>query len=149
MLEVREICKSYHGHPVLLPVSFRLAPGECLGVSGVNGSGKSTLLRLLAQVQKPDSGRVLFRGRDVLGDRMFLRQHLGYVPQDNELAEELTVRQQIGLWLAACGCTGGLPEELTELLGLEQMLRRRIGDLSGGMEHRHGAVHRCGCPHYG
>lgn len=136
MLEVRELCKSYYGHQVLLPVSFQLAPGECLGVSGVNGSGKSTLLRILAQAQRPDSGRMLFRGKDVLGERWFLRQHIGYVPQDNELALELTARQQIGLWQAACGCKSSLPAELTEVLGLEQLLPHRIGELSGGMQRR-------------
>lgn len=136
MLEVRELCKTYHGYQALLPVSFQLAPGECLGVSGVNGSGKSTLLRLLAQAQRPDSGSMLFQGKNVLGDRSFLREHVGYVPQGNDLAEELTVRQQIGLWQAACGCRTAFPPELTDLLGLEQMFSRRIGELSGGMQRR-------------
>lgn len=136
VLEVQGICKAYHGRQVLSPVSFRLEPGECLGVSGVNGSGKSTLLRLLAQAQRPDGGRVLFQGRDVRGDRTFLRRRLGYVPQDNELAEELTAAQQIGLWLAACGCKRPLPEEVQALLGLEELLPRRIRELSGGMQRR-------------
>lgn len=136
MLEVREICKSYHEQRALLPVSFQLRPGECLGVAGVNGSGKSTLLRLLAQAQRPDSGSILFQGRPVLGDREFLRRHLGYVPQDNELAEELTAGQQLALWLAACGCRHGLPEELAELLGLKPLLPCRLGELSGGMQRR-------------
>ncbi|MCI8762868.1 MAG: ATP-binding cassette domain-containing protein, partial [Oscillospiraceae bacterium] len=86
MLEVRELCKSYGGRQVLAPVSFVLPPGRCLGLAGSNGSGKSTLLRLLAQVQRPDSGDVLYRGRSVLGDRQFLRRTLGYAPQSAELA---------------------------------------------------------------
>ena len=104
MLEVRQLCKSYGGRQVLAPASFVLPPGQCLGLAGSNGSGKSTLLRLLAQIQRPDSGDVRFQGRSVLGDRHFLRQELGYVPQSAELARELTVEQQLDLWRRACEC---------------------------------------------
>lgn len=136
MLEARGVCKSYRGVRVLLPVSFRLDPGECLGLSGPNGSGKSTLLRLLAQTERPDSGQVLFRGRDVRGDRQFLRKSLGYVPQDSELAPELTGAQQLRLWKAACGLRGPLPGEISGLLDLGPLMDRRIGEMSGGMQKR-------------
>lgn len=136
MFEVIGISKSYHDHPVLHPVSFRVGPGECVGVSGVNGSGKSTLLRILAQVEKPDGGSILYRDRDVRGDKAFIRFRLGYVPQNNELAEELTVAQQISLWQAACDRRGGLGEEIVALMGLEELMPRRIGELSGGMQRR-------------
>ena len=136
MLEVRDLCKSYRGVQVLAPVRFSLGPGECLGVAGANGSGKSTLLRLIAQAERPDSGTVLFRGRDVMGDRKFLRTALGYVPQDAELAPELTVKEQLALWRAACGCRGPVQPELADLLGLAPMLRSRTGELSGGMQRR-------------
>ena len=136
LLEARDLSKSYGRRKILLPLSFQLQPGECLGLSGANGCGKSTLLKLLAQAQKPDGGDVLFRGRSVLGDRKFLRQQLGYVPQDNELAEDLTVRRQIALWQAACGRRGDLPQSVTELLGIDELLPYRIGELSGGMQRR-------------
>lgn len=135
-LEVRGLCKSYGGVRALSPVSFTLGPGECLGVAGHNGSGKSTLLRLLAQAQRPDGGEVLYRGKSVAGDRRFLRTVLGYVPQDPELAEELTVKEQLSLWRAACGYRDGVERELLELLGLEELLGRRTGQLSGGMQRR-------------
>ena len=136
MLEARGLCKSYGGRQVLSPVSFVLPPGQCLGLAGSNGSGKSTLLRLIAQIEKPDSGDVLFSGKSVLGDRRFLRERLGYAPQNAELAGELTVRQQMDLWQAACGLSGPLPEDILELLGLEALLTRRISSLSGGMAQR-------------
>lgn len=136
MLEVRELCKSYGGRQVLAPVSFVLPPGRCLGLAGSNGSGKSTLLRLLAQVQRPDGGDVLYRGRSVLGDRQFLRRALGYAPQSAELAAGLTVAGQLKLWQRACGLAGPVPGEVLELLGLEELLRRPIRALSGGMAQR-------------
>ena len=109
MLEIRQLCKSYSGRQVLSPVSFVVPPGQCLGLVGSNGSGKSTLLRLIAQIERPDSGDVLWQGRSVLGDRQFLRRQLGYVPQSAELAQDLTVRQQLVLWQAACGASGPCP----------------------------------------
>ena len=136
MLEVRQLCKSYGGRQVLAPVSFLLPPGQCLGLAGSNGSGKSTLLRLVAQIQRPDSGDVLFEGRSVMGDRQFLRRRLGYVPQSAELARELSVAGQLKLWQRACGLTGPLPEDILELLGLRDLLRRPIRALSGGMAQR-------------
>lgn len=136
LLEVQGLCKSYRGVQALWPVSFRLEAGECLGVAGANGSGKSTLLGLVAQAQRPDGGRVLFRGRDAAGDRRFPRVHLGYVPQDVRLSPELTAGEQIALWRAACGLRGGLQPELEALLGLGPLLRRRTGELSGGMQRR-------------
>lgn len=136
MLEVRQLCKSYGGRQVLAPASFVLPSGQCLGLAGSNGSGKSTLLRLLAQIQRPDSGDVRFQGRSVLGDRHFLRQELGYVPQSAELARELTVEQQLDLWRRACDLTGPTPPEVLELLGLEPLQKKPIRALSGGMAQR-------------
>lgn len=121
---------------MLAPVSFVLPPGQCLGLAGSNGSGKSTLLRLLAQIQRPDSGDVLYQGRSVLGDRQFLRQILGYAPQNAELVPELTVGRQLTLWQRACDLPGPLPGDILELLGLEPLLRRPVQALSGGMAQR-------------
>ena len=136
MLEVRQLCKSYSGRQVLAPISFVLPPGQCLGLAGSNGSGKSTLLRLIAQIERPDGGDVLFQGRSVLGDRRFLREALGYVPQSAELARELTVYQQLRLWQSACGLTGPLPRDVLDLLGLEPLLKKPVRALSGGMAQR-------------
>ena len=136
MLEIRGLCKSYGGRQVLSPASFVLPPGQCLGLAGHNGSGKSTLLRLIAQLEKPDGGDVLYKGKSVLGDRQFLRNRLGYVPQSPELARELTVRRQLQLWQAACGQSGPLPEDILDLLGLDVLLKTPIRALSGGMAQR-------------
>ena len=136
MFEARALCKSYRGRQVLPPVSFCLPAGQCLGVVGENGSGKSTLLRLLAQIESPNSGDILFQGRSVLRDRRFLRARLGYVPQDNELAPGLTAAQQLKLWQSACGRGGPLPGDVVELLGLTELLPARTEDLSGGMQRR-------------
>ena len=136
MFIVRDITKSYHGRTVLEGVSFALPAGHCLGVTGRNGSGKSTLLRILAQVDAPDRGDILFGGRSVLRDRQFLRKHLGYVPQNCDLMPDLTARQQLELWQAACGCRGPLPGTVAEFLDFPELERVKIGEMSGGMQRR-------------
>lgn len=136
MLEIDGLCKSYHGRQVLEPVRFVLPAGCCIGITGENGAGKSTLLRLLAQTEKPDRGDIRYQGKSVLGNREFLRRNVGYVPQHSELMEDLTVKQQLKLWQSACGCKGELKGPVMELLGIEPMLRKRVGTLSGGMQKR-------------
>jgi len=77
------------GHLVLKDVSFRLAPGECLGIIGPSGSGKSTLGKIIAGISAPSVGSVLLDSVDVLavrdsgGGRL-----LGYLPQDIDLFGE-------------------------------------------------------------
>ena len=136
MLEVDGIRKSYFGHEVLSPISFCLPAGCCLGVTGENGSGKSTVLRMLAQIERPDGGDIRYGGESVLGNRNFLRRTMGYVPQQIDLMEELTVQNQLKLWQSACGLSGPLPEDILELLDVKPMLKSQIRHLSGGMKRR-------------
>ncbi len=136
MLEIDGICKSYHGRQVLQPVRFVLPGGYCIGITGENGAGKSTLLRILAQMERPDSGDVRYRGKSILGNREFMRKVVGYVPQRPALMEELTVAAQLKLWQSACGLSGTLPEEPLELMGVQPMLKSKIYTLSGGMKQR-------------
>lgn len=136
MLEIDGISKSYFGNPILKPIRFCVPAGCCIGITGENGSGKSTLLRLLAQIERPDAGDIRYHGKSVLGDRGFMRRHVGYVPQGHELLEDLTVRSQLKLWQSACGLSGPLPEEVMNLLGIHAMMKKRIKHLSGGMKRR-------------
>ena len=133
MLEAKDIFKAYRGAAVLKGASAVLEPGICLGLAGKNGSGKSTFIKIIAQQLKADSGRLLLDGRSVVGDRGFLRQKLGYIPQSDALADFLTVRRQLELWRAAVGAA--LPEA-DGLLGLSELMPRRISELSGGQRKR-------------
>ena len=72
----------------------------------------------------------------MLGGRAFLRRRLGYVPQRAELAQDLTVGQQLKLWQSACGLSGPLPGDVLELLGLGPLMKKPIRALSGGMAQR-------------
>jgi len=116
MLLAQEITKSYHHRKILDRISFALPAGHCLGIAGENGSGKSTLLSILAQVSSPDAGDIVYRGRSILGDRTFLRQHLGYVPQHCDLFPDLTALQQLRLWQSGFGCRDPLPADVARII---------------------------------
>jgi D-methionine transport system ATP-binding protein len=72
--------------PLLIDISFNLAAGECLTLTGITGAGKSTLLRLLNRLSEPTTGRVLFNGADYRSiDPMTLRKQVMLVSQEPKL----------------------------------------------------------------
>lgn len=149
MLTAEGLTKTYNGHTVLHPAGLTLAAGEAVGVAGANGSGKSTLLSILAGALRPDGGDIRDEGVSVLGDRRFLRQNIGYVPQADCLVPELTVKQQLSCWQALTGRPVLRDRELTGLLGLAPLLPKPVAKLSGGMRKRVSfALALAGTPRY-
>lgn len=81
MLQLHNINKTYpDGTQALKDISLQLGTG-IVGLLGPNGAGKSSLMRTIATLQAPDSGGILFEGRDVHQDPQLLRTRLGYLPQ--------------------------------------------------------------------
>ncbi len=138
MLTVSGIKKQYRGKTVLHDAGFTLAPGEALGIAGHNGSGKTTLLSIVAQVTKPDEGDILYDGVSVMGSRAFLRENVGYIPQNNGLLGDLSVRETLRFWQRAYGLSGPLfaSGSIAEQMGLEELAAKRVKTLSGGMQRR-------------
>jgi branched-chain amino acid transport system ATP-binding protein len=77
ILKVQKISKHFGGVQAVQGVTFELMAGEFLGVIGPNGSGKTTLVNLITGFVKPDSGRVMFRGRDITGKMPYSIAGLG------------------------------------------------------------------------
>ena len=139
MLEARKISKAYRRHPILQDLGFLLEAGEYLGVAGHNGSGKSTLLSIVAQVLPPDDGEILFDGAPLSGNRTLAGSLLGYVPQETSLLEDLSVKETLDFWQKVYRLPGGdafAPSSPATMLGLGEIRRKRIGQLSGGMQKR-------------
>ncbi len=76
-------------------VSLTLYPSELVGLMGPSGGGKTTLMNVLNGYTRPSAGRVLFNGLDLADSYGQFRQHIGYVPQDDIMHRELTVRQAL------------------------------------------------------
>ncbi len=106
MLEVEGVDKSFD-HPVLKGISFKIHSGETLGVLGKSGSGKSVALKLIAGLLKPDSGRIIFQGKDItrMNERELLnfRKRVSYVFQGGAVFDFLNVRENIAYPLREMG----------------------------------------------
>jgi len=111
VLAIKSLSKSFSGpraKTVLRDISFDLAAGDYVAVMGESGIGKSTLLNLVAGLDRPDSGQVLFDGTDLctLGDdalTLVRRKHMGFVFQAFHILPYLTVAQNVALPLALNG----------------------------------------------
>lgn len=136
MLELRGIMKSYHKNPVLTGVDMKLQEGECVGLVGANGVGKSTLLKILVGGMKADGGEILLDGRPVTQDR--LSEVAGYVPQENPLFEDLTVKDNLELWYEGnrSRIENDLEDGILKQFEIDTFYKKRVSRLSGGMKKR-------------
>jgi cell division transport system ATP-binding protein len=112
VLRFDNVSKQYHGgHQALSEVSFEVAAGEMLFVTGHSGAGKSTLLKLIHLSERPSRGAVLFGDRNLLkvrGRRVALhRRDVGVVFQDHRLLADRSVEDNVGLPLLLRGLRRG------------------------------------------
>lgn len=150
IVELRNVVKSYllgeTTVPALRGLSFALQPGDFTALVGASGSGKSTLLNLIGCIDAPDSGAVLFDGRDVSGldedARAELRsQRIGFIFQNFNLMPVLDVRENVELPLVL---HRGLSdqerkarvEQAVQDVGLTEFAHHRPDKLSGGQRQR-------------
>lgn len=138
LIEVRNIVKKYRNQTVLSNASFYANQGECIGIVGANGCGKSTLLGILSGSHKPTSGEVIYNGENALKKRKLFTDLVGYVPQENPLMEELSVRDNLKFWYAQS--ERNLNEDLVNgslaAFGVTAFLDKTVKKLSGGMKKR-------------
>ncbi|MGD2105151.1 MAG: ABC transporter ATP-binding protein [Anaerolineae bacterium] len=139
MLEVRSLRKVYSDGWTLSDVSLDVEEGEIRGLLGPSGCGKTTLLRLIAGLERPDSGQVLVGGRDVTGVPPH-RRGFGLMFQEYALFPHQDVAGNVAFGLRMAGLDGQLIEkrvgETLELVGLEGLEHRDVSQLSGGERQR-------------
>lgn len=139
MLRLRGLSKQYGKTTALAAVDLEVAAGETVAVLGPSGSGKSTLLRVIAGLERPDAGSVLWEEADITGLPAHARQ-FGLMFQDYALFPHRDVAGNVGFGLRMAGWSQGeigrRVTEVLELVGLSDMGRRRINQLSGGEAQR-------------
>ncbi len=115
-------------------------PGEIFGLVGPDGAGKSTSLRMLATIMDSDSGTARIAGFDVLKEANAVKDHLAYMSQKFGLYQDLTVGENIEFYADLYGMSRkgrqGRIEELLNFSHMRPFIRRRAGDLSGGMKQK-------------
>ena len=137
MLKVEGLNQYYGGSHILRDVGFEARAGEVTVLLGRNGVGKTSLLKSLMGVVPVRSGSVVLAGVDLtrLPPYERVRAGVGYVPQGREIFGRLTVEENLRMGLATRAGSAPVPAELFELFPvLEQMRKRRGGDLSGGQQ---------------
>ncbi len=97
-LQVQNIYKNYEGKPLLEGISLEVRSGELLCLLGRSGSGKSTLLRIIAGIETPDGGKILWNGEDQAGIPVHQRQ-FGLMFQDYALFPHLNVEENVAFGL--------------------------------------------------
>jgi len=108
MITLSQVCKRYPGgYEALKDVSFEIAAGEMVCITGRSGAGKSTLLKLIAAIEKPTSGSVLVSGENIAKLRAravpFLRRRFGFIFQDHKLLFDRTLFENVLLPLDILG----------------------------------------------
>lgn len=138
MLEVSTLNQSYGESHTLWDAELELESGKCLCLMGRNGVGKTTTLKAIMGLLKLDSGKIIFEGKDLAGQRAEVRARvgIGYVPQGREIFPQLSVRENLEIGLLSRPDKSTRPlERIFELFPvLKSMLHRRGGDLSGGQQ---------------
>ncbi|MDR0416891.1 MAG: ABC transporter ATP-binding protein [Propionibacteriaceae bacterium] len=140
VISVRNLHKSYGSVRAVRGIDFDVVKGEFFGFLGVNGAGKSTTINCLTTLLRADSGEVEIAGYRLGRDDEAIRNSIGVVFQPPLLDPLLTVQESLALRSHFHGQTRAAFTrrlgELTELLNLGDILKRRYGKLSGGQRRR-------------
>jgi len=139
MLKLDQVTKRFRGGVTAVSdLSLELGAGV-VGLLGPNGAGKTTLMQLIATITRPTQGQIHFQGADVLRDPEALRRHLGYLPQDFGVYDNLTAFEFLSYFGGLKGVTKkGRIDELLELVNLHTVAHRPAATFSGGMRQRLG-----------
>lgn len=140
VITARQLTKTYGDLAAVDSIDFEVAPGESFGLLGPNGAGKSTTMRMVGAVSTRTSGELSILGLDPNNHGPDIRSQLGVVPQQDNLDQELRVRDNLLVY----GRYFGLPravvaeraDALLEFAQLTDRKKAKVDDLSGGMKRR-------------
>lgn len=137
-LKCRALRKSYRRTRALGGVDLEVGKGELVGLVGPNGAGKSTLIKIACGLVRPDAGEAMVLGSPA--GSVAARRALGYLAELFRFPAWLQATELLALHQRLSGSDGGAAEraELLELVGLSGVARRRIGEMSKGMQQRLG-----------
>lgn len=133
MISAINISKRYGKKEILKNVSIEAKPGQIVSIIGKNGCGKTTLLEILAGVSKADTGEISVFNKMAYKDKHVFDKYIGFIPQDNPLLYDLTVKDNIRFW------TSGIKNadlSLLEKYDLNNIMNYKVNELSGGMRRR-------------
>ena len=138
----KNLRKNYGDFVAVDGIDFEIPKGSCFGFLGPNGAGKTTTMRMIYRASPIGSGSLNILGHEVGGganDRK-IKQHLGVVPQDDNLDQELSVRENLEVFARFYGLSRKQAKaravELLEFVHLTERADSKVLELSGGMKRR-------------
>jgi len=138
MLEVKKLCVSYLGVPVIREVSFKVEEGQMVSIVGSNGAGKSTILKTISGLLRPLGGEIYFLGErvDTLPAFRITIQGISHIPEGRRVFSKLTVLDNLLVGAHTRSSTPEIEQTLREIYQLFPILEERKGQmgetLSGG-----------------
>ena len=142
VIVAKGLTKRYGDFTAVDGIDFEVRRGECFGFLGPNGAGKTTTMRMIYRASPLGGGSLRILGREVgrgENDRAIKRE-IGVIPQEDNLDQELSVRENLAVFCRFYGIHGAAAErriaELLEFVKLEEKAHARVLRLSGGMKRR-------------
>ncbi len=140
LISARKLTKKFGDFTALDGIDFDVAKGEAFGFLGPNGAGKSTAMRIIGATSQRTSGEITILGKDPDVDGPQIRAHLGVVPQQDNLDQQLSVTENLYIYGRYFGLSRkfvkGKIEELLTFAQLEEKRNAKVESLSGGMKRR-------------
>lgn len=145
MIKIEGITKSFGGLQILKGIDLEIQKGEIVSIVGPSGAGKTTLLQIIGTLDKPDSGKVLYDGVDVIGMNdtdisAFRNNNIGFVFQFHQLLPEFTALENVMIPAFIKGVKSREAEkrakELLKFMGLSNRETHKPSELSGGEKQR-------------
>ena len=138
MIDVQNLTKVYGSFRAVDDFSFRVSPGEVVGLIGPNGAGKTTTLRCLVGIQAPTSGTVTIGGRNIVTDAIAAKQQLAFMADEPQLFDYLTVMEHLRLTgrLYKVTDVDARAKPLLEELELTEKAQALPSELSRGMKQK-------------
>ena len=140
LLQVDRLSKAYGTVRAVEDVSFTVRPGEIYGLLGPNGAGKTTTISMICGLLAPDSGGISVAGQPYAADPQAAKRHMGVVPQELALYEELSAAENLVFWGRLAGLDARTARartaELLAALALADRAKDAVKTFSGGMKRR-------------
>ena len=139
-IKIESLTKKYRDVLAVDNLSLSIEKGELFSLLGVNGAGKTTTIKMLSCLTEPTSGDAFLFGKSISRESSAVKELIAVSPQETAIAPALSGRANLELICGVHGFTkykrNAKINELTELLGLESVIKRKAGKLSGGWQRR-------------
>ncbi len=139
-IRIERLTKCYRDTVAVDGLTLSVRKGELLSLLGVNGAGKTTTLKMLSCLTRPTDGDAFLNGNSILRDTAAVKSIIAVSPQETAVAAGLTVRENLELIAGIYGMSKAARQSkiaaLSARLGLETVITKKAGKLSGGWQRR-------------